>query len=190
MYLEPPQGSKITVSEEGLERVIRIHRKHEGVMKIVIGFLLLFWLGGWFMGVYEDFEKLISSKGDISLLIHAVAGLAAGLGAGYLLYFLFRPYAPETLRLGSDSVNYDTGFPAFHLELDFEEPKGKIWRPMLPKRIWIKLERQVLQTLKLREFDSGNRLTVDLNAERIDIGKTASEVEREWLYEVLSKTYT
>lgn len=60
---------------------------------------------------------------------------------------------------------------------------------MLPKRKHLKLEKHTLQTLTLRETDSENRLTVDHNAERIDIGKTASEVEREWLYEVLSKTY-
>jgi hypothetical protein len=189
MCLEPPQGSKITVSEEGLERVIKIHPKSEEVMKFVIGFLLVLWLGGWLLGVYEDFEKVVSSKGDIFLLIQAVAGLAAGLCAGYFIYVVFRPFVPETLRLGADSVYYDSGFPPFHLELDFDNPKG-IWRPMLPKRTWIKLERQVLQTLALREFDSGNRLTVDLNAQRIDIGKSASEVEREWLYEVLSKNYT
>lgn len=188
MYLEPPQGSKITVKEEGLERVIKIHPKTEEVMKFVIGFLLVLWLGGWFLGFYEDFENVISNKRDVFLLIQAVAGLVAGLCAGYFIYVVFRPFVPETLRLGADSVFYDSGFPPFHLELDFENPKG-IWRPMLPKRTWIKLERQVLHTLALREFESGNRLTVDLNAQRIKIGVTATEVEREWLYEVLKSTY-
>jgi hypothetical protein len=61
---------------------------------------------------------------------------------------------------------------------------------MLPKRTLLKLDKLILQTLRLRETDSGNRMTVNHNAERLDIGKTASEVEREWLYEVLTKTYT
>ena len=59
---------------------------------------------------------------------------------------------------------------------------------MLPKRTWIKLEKQVLKTLTLREFRSGNRLTVDLNAQRINIGKTAMKSERDYGYtEVVSK---
>lgn len=189
MHIELPQGSKITIAEEGLERVIKIHPKSEEVMKFVLGFILLLIVGGCLLAVYEDFEKVVSDKGDVFTLIEAVARLVFGILAGYFIYVVFRPFVPETLRLGVESVYYDSGFPPFHLELDFEEPKGKIWRPMLPKRTWIKLERQVLQTLKLREFDSGNRLTVDLNAQRITLGATATEVEREWLYEVLSKTY-
>jgi len=189
MHLEPPQGSMITISEEGLERVIRIHRKHEGVMKFIIGFFLLFWMGGWFLGLYKDFLTITSGKSDALFITHHVAGVVGGICAGYLLYALFRPYTPETIRLRSDSVHYDTGFPSFHLELDFDNPKG-IWRPMLPKRTLLKLDKLILQTLRLRETDSGNLMTVDHNAERLDIGKTASEVEREWLYEVLTKTYT
>ena len=61
---------------------------------------------------------------------------------------------------------------------------------MLPKRVRRLLDKSILQTLELRDTNSGNRLTVDHNADRIVIGKSASEVEREWLYEVLSKTYT
>ena len=171
-----------------MERVIKIHRKHEGVMKFIIGFFLLFWLGGWFWGLVEDFEKVVSGKADVLFIVRHVAEVVGGICAGYLIYILFRPYAPETLRLGSNSVHYDTGFPAFHLEFDFDDPKG-IWRPMLPKRRYLNLEKRILHTLVLRETDSGNRLTVDHNAERIDIGKSASEVEREWLYEILSKTY-
>ena len=54
MYLEPPQGSKITVKEEGLERVIKIHPKTEEVMKFVIGFLLVLWVGGFW-----EFMKIL-----------------------------------------------------------------------------------------------------------------------------------
>ena len=39
-------------------------------------------------------------------------------------------------------------------------------------------------------LSNGTRLTVDAGAQRIDVGKSASEVEREWLYEVLAKRYS
>ena len=168
--------------------MIKFHPKSEEVMKFVIGFVFLLILGGVLLAIYEDFEKMLSGKGDGFVLIQAFARLIFGLCVGYFIFVVFRPFSPETLRLGADSIYYDSGFPPFHLELDFEDPKGS-WRPMLPKRTWVKLERPVLQTLALREFHSGNRLTVDMNAQRINIGVTATEVEREWLYEVLSKTY-
>lgn len=76
------------------------------------------------MGLYKDFLTITSGKSDALFTTHHVAGVVGGICAGYLLYALFRPYAPETIRLRSDSVLYDTGFPPFHLELDFDNPKG------------------------------------------------------------------
>jgi hypothetical protein len=36
----------------------------------------------------------------------------------------------------------------------------------------------------------GNRLTVDVDALRLDIAQSASEIEREWLYQLLAKRYS
>jgi hypothetical protein len=44
--------------------------------------------------------------------------------------------------------------------------------------------------LRLRETESGNRLTIDVDAARIDIAPTASEVEREWLARLLAQRYS
>jgi hypothetical protein len=41
----------------------------------------------------------------------------------------------------------------------------------------------------LRETDADNRLTVDVDSSRLDIGRAASEVEREWLYQMLADRY-
>ena len=46
-----------------------------------------------------------------------------------------------------------------------------------------------MKTLTLRETDSGNRLTVDAGAKRIDIAVDDSEIEREWLFKILKKKY-
>jgi hypothetical protein len=37
--------------------------------------------------------------------------------------------------------------------------------------------------------DDGNRLTLDAGALRLDIARSASEIEREWLYQLLVKRY-
>lgn len=42
---------------------------------------------------------------------------------------------------------------------------------------------------RLRETDADNRLTVDVDSSRLDIGRAASEVEREWLYQMLADRY-
>jgi hypothetical protein len=53
---------------------------------------------------------------------------------------------------------------------------------MFPKRTRVELDRRKLQSLRLRETNEGNRLTVDADALRLDIAPSASEIEREWLY--------
>ncbi len=48
-----------------------------------------------------------------------------------------------------------------------------------------------IQTLTLRDIDSGGgiRLTVDMGAQRIEICKGVSEIEKEWLYDYLQHKY-
>jgi hypothetical protein len=63
------------------------------------------------------------------------------------------------------------------------------WQSYFPKRTTVEIDRQQLRSLRLRETDSENRLTVDVDSARVDIGRAASEVEREWLYQVLADRY-
>jgi hypothetical protein len=44
-----------------------------------------------------------------------------------------------------------------------------------------------LQALRLRETESGNRSTINVDARRFDIAAAASEVEREWLARLLAR---
>jgi hypothetical protein len=46
-----------------------------------------------------------------------------------------------------------------------------------------------LRTLRLREVDSGNRLTIDKGGEKIEFGASLTEVEREWLFSLLVGEY-
>jgi hypothetical protein len=61
---------------------------------------------------------------------------------------------------------------------------------MFPKRTRVELDRRKLQSLRLRETNDGNRLTVDADALRLDIAPSASEIEREWLYQLLADRYS
>jgi hypothetical protein len=63
------------------------------------------------------------------------------------------------------------------------------WKAAFPKRIVTRIESRSLSTLRLREGDGGNRLTVDAGVERIELAKAATDVEREWLSQVLTERY-
>jgi hypothetical protein len=88
-------------------------------------------------------------------------------------------------------VAYDSGIAP--LEFDSWRSKNKklkdSWASLFPKRLRVELDRRQLQSLRLRETESGNRLTVDVDASRIDIAPAASEVEREWLARLLAQRY-
>jgi hypothetical protein len=54
----------------------------------------------------------------------------------------------------------------------------------------VALGRQDLASLRLRETNDGNRLTVDAGALRLELAQSAGEIEREWLYHLLVKRYS
>jgi hypothetical protein len=60
---------------------------------------------------------------------------------------------------------------------------------MFPKRTIVALDKRQLASLRLRETDVGNRLTVDARGSRLDLAPIGSEIDREWLYELLAKRY-
>jgi uncharacterized protein YeaO (DUF488 family) len=63
------------------------------------------------------------------------------------------------------------------------------WKSIFSKRFRTELGRQQLQSLRLRETEAGNRLTIDLGAKRVELASQASEVEREWLARLLANRY-
>jgi len=100
-----------------------------------------------------------------------------------------RPAVSETLKLGADGIAYDLGVPPFRQ--DFRTTNRKdAWKSYFPKRTIVTISRQDLRSLRLRETELENRLTVDVASTRVDLGRDASEVEREWLYRVLMERYS
>jgi hypothetical protein len=87
-------------------------------------------------------------------------------------------------------IAYDSGLspPQFNAWNDSRRTSDR-WKSTFPKRIRTDLDQRQLQSLRLRETEAGNRLTVDVNAERVDIASGASEVEREWLARLLAGRY-
>jgi len=191
--LEPPSGSKISLTTDGAHPLIRVPHGSGGVMRYFVGMFLLAWLGGWFVGLIATVWKLSSGaaphEAQAFLAFWLVGWTLAGVMAMYWTYRLFRPSIPESLRLMPNGVTYDSGTPSLKTYWGFTSPKDQ-WKSMFPKRTRVELDRRNLQSLRLRETNDGNRLTVDVDALRLDIAQSASEIEREWLYQLLMKRYS
>ena len=192
MSPEPPRGSRISVTTEGVNPLIVVPHESGGLMRYFVGLFVLAWLGGWTVG-FVSVVRTLSSGGTPSgayafLVFWLAAWTLGGVWAVYLAYRAFRPSVPESLKLMPNGVTYDSGVPP--LQMYFGYTSNKAWKLMFPKRTRVELDRRNLQSLRLRGTNDGNRLTVDADALRLDIAQSASEIEREWLYELLSKRYS
>ena len=165
-----------------------------GSSRYFAGLFLLFWLGLWAIGFNAAASQLWSGKGSAFLVFWLGAWTLGGLFAVASAYRAIRPPVPETIELKRSSVAYDSGVPPLQWDPwnSSGNRKGPIqtWRSVFPKRIRVDLGQRQLQSLRLRETESGNRLTVDVDSDRIDIAANASEVEREWLARLLAGRYS
>jgi len=158
-------------------------------MRYFIGAFMLFWLGGWFMGFRSATSQVLSGHAPTFLILWLGGWTLGGGFAVWTLYRIFRPAVAETLKLEADGIVYDSGVPPFRQ--DFRPTNRKdAWKSYFPKRTIVTISRQDLRSLRLREAELENRLTVDIASARVDLGRAASEVEREWLYRVLMERYS
>ena len=186
--INPPPGSAISVKHDGAEAVITIPQPSGGVTRYLVGGFILFWLGGWVFGFVFALQEVLSGKGGLFVAAWLGAWTIGGIFAMTMVYRILRPAVPETLRLGAQSVGYDSGIPPFRQDFSGWNQKQS-WGSYFPKRTVVTISRQDLRSLRLRETESENRLTVDVASARVDLGRAASEVEREWLYRLLTERY-
>ena len=190
MDLNPPAGSKISIVSEGTDPTIIVPAANSP-MRYFMGFFLLFWLVMWTMGFRDAASKVLSGNANGFLIFWLCGWTVGGVLAAFSLYRIVRTPVPESLELKRNSVTYDSGIPPFQFNSSwrYKNPRDA-WRSTFPKRVRVDLDRRQLQSLRLRETESGNRLTVDVEADRIDMAPTASEVEREWLARLLARRYS
>jgi hypothetical protein len=156
----PPEGSNISIKRLGSSRQITIPYKGGNILRYLIGLFLVFWLGGWVFGFKSAAYEVLSGRASEFLIVWLAGWSIGGFFAWYFAYRVFRPAVSEKIRLGIDSIFYDSGIPPFQLHFGFTKQK-EIWRSIFPKRIKKEIRRDELKSLRLRETDTGNRLTVD-----------------------------
>lgn len=183
-----PEGSKIKLAHESGHEMISLPHGSGGFLRYLIALFLLFWMGGWFVGFTTAFSQIIEGKGSMFLFFWLGGWTLGGLFALFFLYRLLKKSVPESLLLSRPKLVYDTGLPPFQFNFHPSSQK-EYWKSLFAKRKQYELSAEHMQTLKLRETSSGNRLTIDHGATRLEIGKDVSEIEREWLFEYLQSRY-
>lgn len=86
------------------------------------------------------------------------------------------------------NLTFDTGVPPLDIKFGTRYSMD-YWKSLFHRRKQIEFTPLEMKSLRLRETDSGNRLTIDRGADRIDIAAGATEVEREWLFATLKDVY-
>ncbi len=189
--IAPPNNTKIRIeyNQAGQQGII-IPQPSGGVFRFLIGAFMVFWLGGWAVAWKSTATELLKgTKGPQIFLIFWLCGwTVGGAFAIYFLYRIFRPSVSERLILSYPVMIYDSGVPPFQMSLSLGSQKD-VWKRMFQRRTKVEFDRSSLKTLKLREVDSGNRLTIDQGNKRYDLAAGASEPEREWLFNVLNGQY-
>jgi hypothetical protein len=129
MILKPPDGSKISVTTEGIDPVIVVPHGSASAIRYFVGLFLLFWLGGWFVGFSSTISTLASGKFHLFLVFWLGGWTLAGIAVVLCLYRIFRPSIPESLRLMLQGVRYDSGIPPFQMNSGSMKQNARGGRP-------------------------------------------------------------
>ncbi|WP_028109819.1 hypothetical protein [Ferrimonas futtsuensis] len=187
MSLNPPIGSDIRLTTHNGHQLVVMPQESRGATRLFVPLFLSVWMVGWAFGWVSAAREVLAGEGGLFLIVWLTGWTLGGAFAGYALLRSFKKPTPEQWLLAKPSLHIDTGLPPMR---HVGRRGGRAsWKEMFPQRQRFELTPTEMATLALRETDSGNRLTVDLGAQRIELAQTATEIEREWLYELLSLNY-
>lgn len=190
MAMKPPENSTISVATSGREQIVSIPYPKPPAATYMAGVFILFWLGGWAFGEISAAHQIITmpTGGATAFLVFWLcAWTIGGLFAVLMIRRVFQRSVPEVIKLEVGGLVHDPGIPPFKMPNSRYFP---VWPTLFPKRTELKIDRAQLKSLKLREGDTCNRLTVDAGAQRVELASAATDVEREWLFKLVSDRYS
>lgn len=150
---------------------------------------IIFWLGGWTFGFYSALSTVLGGKANAFIYFWLCGWTVGGVLAAVYLYRMLQPSEPEIFRLAARSLFYDSGVQPMAPSNNWTNDYRHSWNRLTKKRVRAELGVDSLRTLRLRETESGNRLTIDHGSNRLEIASSASEIEREWLFETIRRHY-
>ena len=180
-----PQDSVIRLEKLNGFPLVVIPYPKRLLERIPTGLFILFWLGGWAFGFVVVGGLIISGEAGVFHYFWFGGWSIGGLWAMAITRRIFQGAKDQMLWLNKPKLSLDTGFPAF----SYKDANKHPLRSLKSNRVKTELTPNQIETLELRETESGNRLTVDIGAKRVDLAAGAGEIEREWLYDYLMKEY-
>lgn len=121
---------------------------------------MLFWLGAWTVGGF------FAARTFLALLV---------------------PSRPEKIILTRNQIDYQEPSADFSFQHGVYQRNGfGFWKQVFKKPRKLTFSLADAQTLTLRDQGEVQRLTIDQGIERISLAEQATEIEREWLYKVLT----
>lgn len=189
MTVKPPENSTISVVVDGRDQIVTIPYPKPPMFNYVAGLFVLCWLAGWAFGeIFAAYQLVTKPLGGATafLAFWLCAWTVGGFFAMLTVRRIFQRSVPEVMRLDATGLAYDPGVPPFKMPI---YRSAATWTSLFPKRTELRLDRMQLRSLRLREGDTGNRLTVDAGAQRVPLAVAATDVEREWLFKLLSDRY-
>lgn len=187
----PIKGSKIKIDmTDGFNQIIIPHG-NGGLLRYFMGAFISIWLLGWSAGLIAAISDIWRSGSIIEnfgLFIWLIGWSLGGCFAIFMLLRIFRKSIPETFLLKDKSLSVDSGIPPFKAKFGYTNQK-EMWNLLFFRRKSRLFDKSELKSLQLRETDSGNRLTIDQDTDRIDLASSATEIEREWLFNYLIEHY-
>ena len=104
-----------------------------------------------------------------------------------LIWQTIRPIVPESITLDFASLQYDSGVAPLNMAAPQLQQAEEGINPLFARRKKLSLTRDQHPTFVLEQIATRQRLRVDVGAERVEIGRSLTEPEREWLYGVLKQ---
>ena len=194
MLPTPPPHSRIQVRTDLSScPLLTLPKAKTGLLHYGIAAFLIVWLCGWAAGWLSAAREITTAgragaSGGAFLIFWFAGWTIAGGFAIMCLWKILRPSVPETLILMKPRLIYDSGVQPLPVMWGYGR-QTDFWKKMFAKRRRFEFSLAEMATIKLRDTEGDNRLTVDHGPDRVDIGKTLTEVEREWLFTLLREEY-
>lgn len=191
---QPPAGSCFVIDFDDEQRPrLTWSSSHRALARWLPAGFLLFWLCGWAAGEFFACWALIAMVfgngfgGGFEwfavgfLLFWLTFWTIGGVTAILALAALIRGPRPERIILAPELLSYDAGTAFFHNPDENSKRSFRSYWNARPQEF----ARAGLGTIRLERVGERQRLSIDVGAERIEIGPTLKEPEREWLAQVL-----
>lgn len=188
---DQPENSQIQINSEPDCLTLSWKKPGGGTMRLFIAAFLLFWLCGWAVGFVAAIANLVAGDEPPSpfLVVWLAFWTIGGAFAVGFLYLLLRPQKPESVTLWQNRFEYDTGSATLNFFNPYWMMKKKYVNPfsmLFQRRKTYEFSRGECPEFVLEGMGDNQRLRFDDGADRVQIGESLKEPEREWLAEVLS----